>query len=64
MGLVLWLLAPLLLGPAIHAAGFLPEPVGVPLWRALGGLVLLVGLGGFVYTGLCGLMRVGEIHDF
>jgi putative peptidoglycan lipid II flippase len=63
MGLVLWMLAPLLLGPGVHAAGFAQGPTGVPLWRAIGGLGLLVGLGGLVYAGLCRVMRVGEIDD-
>jgi putative peptidoglycan lipid II flippase len=63
MGLVLWMLAPLLLGPAVHATGWLPGPGGVPLWRAISGLGLLVGLGGLVYTGLCGLLQVGELDD-
>lgn len=63
MGLLLWILAPLLLGPAVHAAGLLPGPTIVPLWRAVIGLGLLVGLGGLAYAGLCGLMGVGEIGE-
>lgn len=63
MGLLLWLLAPLLLGSAVRAAGFVPGPAGVPLWRAVSGLGLLLGLGGLVYAGLCAVMRVGEIDD-
>src|SRR5262249_8789341 len=63
MGLVLCVLSPMLLGPAVRAAGFLPGPAGVPLWRALGGLGLLVGIGGLVYVALCGAMRVSEIDD-
>jgi putative peptidoglycan lipid II flippase len=63
MGLLLWVLAPLLLGPAVHAAGLAPGPLRVPLWRAIGGLGVLVALGGLAYAGLCGLMQVGEIDD-
>lgn len=63
MGLVLWIMAPLLLGPAVHAAGLLPGPTKVPLWRAVIGMGLLVGIGGLAYGGLCRLMQVGEMDD-
>ncbi len=63
MGLILWLLGPWLLGPAVHAAGFVSGPGGVPLWRSLSGLGLLVAIGGFVYAALCGLMRLEEVDD-
>lgn len=63
MGLVLWTLAPLLLGPAVHAAGLSAGPARVPLWRAIGGLGVLTGVGGLAYAGLCGLMQVGEVSD-
>ena len=51
MGLVLWALAPLLLGPAVHAAGLGPGPERVPLWRAIGGPGVLTGVGGLAYVG-------------
>lgn len=63
MGIVIWMLAPVLLGPAVRAVGFVAGPVGVPLWRAVSGLALLILLGGFVYAGLCAVMRVGEVDD-
>jgi putative peptidoglycan lipid II flippase len=63
MGLVLLTLAPLLLGPAMHAEGFLPGPLRVPLWRAIAGLGLLCGVGGLSYAALCGLMQVGEVGE-
>lgn len=63
MGLVLWALAPLLLGPAAHAAGFAPGPGHVPLWRSVAGLGLVMGVGAAAYAGLCGLMQVGEVAE-
>jgi len=59
MGLLLWVLGPFLLGPAVHAAGM----AGVPLWRAIVGLLLLCGLGGLAYAVLCGLMQVKEVDE-
>lgn len=59
MGLLLSILGPLLLGPAVHAAGM----ADVPLWRAIVGLFLLCGLGGLAYAVLCGLMQVKEVDE-
>jgi putative peptidoglycan lipid II flippase len=59
MGVVLSWGSPAALGAAQHAQGL----AALPLWRAVGGLGLLVLLGGFVYAGLCGLMQVDEVGD-
>lgn len=63
MGLVLWTLAPLILGPAAHAAGLAAGPARVPLWWAVLGLGLLTGAGGLAYGALCALMQVSEVEE-
>jgi hypothetical protein len=63
MGLLLWALGPLLLGAAVHAAGFAGGAQALPLWRTVLGLALLCGLGGLAYGLLCGLMQVGEVDE-
>ena len=61
MGAVLWILTPLLLGDAAHAAAYSQGPQHVSLLRALLGFSVLCGIGGGSYAFLGWLFRLEEV---